>query len=73
MDQVRCPICNKIGSPKLGGKCKICAKKFPPQKGPGFMQRDEYYPNYGTHQGSFYKENYGTDSDTYPIERGFNG
>ena len=30
---VRCPTCNKIGSPKLGGYCSGCAPKEESDKG----------------------------------------
>lgn len=62
---IRCPVCNGFGSTKLGGYCK---NHFP--KGiDEHLNRSEYRPNYGTHQGDFFKDSYGLDNDTYPIDR----
>ena len=64
--QPRCPTCHKFGTLALGGYCKVCV---PTDKDRDHINRDEYKPNYGTRQGSFFPETYGVENDTYPIDR----
>ena len=72
---VRCPTCHKFGSKSLGGYCKVCVpdeeKQAPPvpEKGMGRHLTEEYKPNYGTHQGAFFKDSYGIVNEGYPINR----
>ncbi len=70
---VRCPTCHKFGSKSLGGYCKVCVPKEEPKveqkQGMARHLTEAYKPNYGTHQGGFFKDSYGIMNEGYPINR----
>jgi len=62
--QVRCPICNKFGSRKLGGYCK---EHKPDYTETEYIKKEMYY-GYKFHEGPFISDEYGYKK--YGYQRG---